>query len=293
LHDSGLRNPNRSEHVVKVSERAADDRYVHLWIEGHLYATPSDAPSVLLACGRTITGANVSLQPRGKWSAPASSRMNSDCWRCPSCADALKQARVRPRPDRIANPADLGAFSLLTASEYQLAVTRVSGETHERSRHLPALPYHLDNRRRAYLVRVLRDVFSSTLPANPDELDALSRAHALVGAISSAASEGANPSLQAGWLRHLGITVTPALAKRLPLLTAADVGDLLRGLYPPAYHAGDWRALGDREAWGAWLASADYAQACAQLPAAVRARLATRRRRGALTATSSGFPAGH
>ena len=128
-------------------------------------------------------------------------------------------------------------------------------------------------RYRRYLTRVLTDIFLQ-VPADNGQLRELSRAHALVAAFDYIATD----TVQAGWLRRLGIVVSPALERQLPLLREDDMGVLLRRLCPPAYHTEGWRILGDLTLWSAWLGSDDYGQAVLDLPAAVRARLRTRRR---------------
>jgi hypothetical protein len=271
LRDAHVCDHVFSAHVIEVHAPYQRNNHVHLWLEGHLYGAPENAPEIWLACNRTLPAHHARLLPRGHWAA-LNNKADNEQRRCPDCEDVLRSNSMLAGTHTV-----VGAFARLTPREHALIMRRFSGEVKEHSGHIHALPHHLHNTDRNVLTRVFADILSSNVPADVATLCALARAHRYVGALSLMADD--THDAQGAWLRRLGLSVTPALAQRLPLLTNNDITELLRRLYPPAYRERGWMALGDERAWQQWLSSREYKHACAQLPLAVAARVRTRRRR--------------
>jgi hypothetical protein len=283
LADACVRNPNTSEHVVGISDNNdRNDRYhdpskyVHLWPQGSNYAQPADAGEIRLACGLTPPTERIHRLLRGKWSSPASSRWHSDAWRCRDCEEVIRPSQSLIAPTSFISLRAQAQVQAFGFGDHGPLKSRIDGEMRERYRHPQALPYHVHTRHRARLQRNLNEMLQSDCPSDVAALDACARGCSLAGAFGFACDEALQ--FQSGWLRRLGVALTPTQATRTPLLTHADIMGLLSGLYPRAYHNRDVLALGDYSMWQTWLSSSEYAQARATLPAAAAARLRTRAR---------------
>jgi hypothetical protein len=163
--------------------------------------------------------------------------------------------------------------------EGPMVAEAINGEAQERFAHLTALPKHVAARQHKHLIRVTNDRLLSDLSITAAEREGLTRAECLVLSLDTAVSGMREASFQTGWLRRLGVGITPGMERRMPMLKKEDVAELLRALYPPSYHhERDWRVLGDGAAWQEWLGSVEYQEALGCLPARAQSRLRTRRR---------------
>jgi len=269
LSDAKIHDRSLSEHIVSVQ----GDSLLHLWVDGHLHKSPTDAPCVLLLCNRQVPGDQVGRKMRGKWRAPSSSPMNSDAWRCRTCEEALLVARKK---STISLP---NMERLFAKVDDPKVIERLNGEVYERQARLTALPKQAAARQEKYLVRLTKDRLLVDPSTDGEEREVLTRAECLVSSLDTVAHELRDATFQIGWLRRLGLKVTPAMETLMPLLSKEDVAELLRALYPPAYHKErDWRELGDSASWQEWLDSPGYQEALAGLVTATQARLKTRRR---------------
>jgi hypothetical protein len=170
----------------------------------------------------------------------------------------------------LSNAAQLQAFG---PGDHEHLIYRIDGEMRERRRHVSALPYHAQTRWRA----LTKQALGRALKGEINEFEVSARARSLIIAYDLAVDEAHR--FQSGWLRRLGVTLTPSTAERMPLLTRADVSEILINFLPRAYRDASTHLVpDDYELWAQWLKSPEYAQVHALAPSAAATRLKTRSR---------------
>jgi len=259
MSDSAIYDSNVSEHIVEVAANqpnlALVGPSIHLWVQGHLYRTPEQAPgALLLACGHTVPKDQTLRLKRGSWNTmPAPSP--SGTTRCGACMESVRVFERSRNPDY--RPPSGEKNILRTNLQDIRDIERLVGETRDYPQMLSALPYHTSRSLRKHLLNVLSDRLSVGIAASSQAQESSARAEYLVLAFKSAASYAHRS--QTGWLRRMGIDVPSVLEDQMPLIEEQEIEEMLRSLYPPAYHISrEWQTLGDLEAWEDWLASRDY-----------------------------------